>query len=119
MSEKDMVDNQGNIALTEMRLQFETMAEMQKEERLAMQKMHNEEVDKLCEKHEKAISHWKHIVVGLIVALCILIGGIFGSIIYVLSNYEFVIGTYQDLYADNGGTATIEDGIHINDGVND
>lgn len=104
MEEKDMANNRSDIALTEMRLQFETMAEMQKEERLEMQR-----------NHEKEIKHWKNICVSLVISLCLIISVIVGSVIYVLSNYEIAVGTYQDLYVGNNGNPIIEDGIHIND----
>lgn len=117
MSEKDMVDNQANIALTEMRLQFETMAEMQKEERLSIQKMHNEEIEKLCEKHEKENKHWKHIVMGLIATIILIISVIAGSIAYIFANYDFEIeaGYSQSASVGGDGEATIEDGIHFNE----
>ena len=104
-----------NIALKEMRIQFETLAEMQKEERIEKQKLHNDEIDKILERHGKEISHWKHICIGLILTLFLILGSIIGCIVYIVTNYEIVTGTYQDLYVGGNGTSTINDGIHIND----
>lgn len=107
-----------NLALSEMRIQFETLAEMQKEERIETQRMHNEAVDKLMERHAKEIAHWKHICIGLVVTICLIIGSLVGAAIYLVSNFEF---EFQDGYELNqnidiggNGDPQIHDGIHFN-----
>lgn len=97
-----------NLALTEMRLQFETLAEMQKEERLESQRMHKEE-------KEKMRKHYGKIIAGLIISLCLILGGIIGGVVYLVSNYDFgVLGYNQNAYVGGDGTSTINDGIHFN-----
>lgn len=105
----DEVSSRTDLALTEMRLQFETMMEMQKEERIETQKMHNEEKDKMRK-------HYGRIIIGLILTLFLILGSIIGGAIYILTNFEFAFATYQDVYSDNNGTATIYDGIHFDTG---
>lgn len=112
-NELDKISAGTNIALTEMRVQFETLVEMQKEERIEIQKMHNETIEKIENRHAKDIAHWKHIVIGLILVIALFVGGLIGGAIYLITNFEFTFGTYQDVYSDNNGTATIYDGIHI------
>lgn len=94
--------------MAETRLQFDTLVTMQHEERIEMQKMFNEQL-------EKQRKHYGNIILGLIIALVILIGGIVGGAAYILSNYDIVTGTYQEVYVGGDGSSTIEDGIHIND----
>lgn len=106
-----------NLALTEMRLQFDTLSEIQKEERIEYQKMHNESIKEIMDRHEKDIKHWKHICMALIFTLVLFIGGIIGGTIYFLSNYDVAFGYTQDLYIGNDGTNTIHDGIHFNDEI--
>lgn len=103
-----------NMALVEMRTQFETLASMQQEERLQIQKMHHEEISKIIERNDKQIAQWKHIVIGLILTICLIIGSLVGAAIYIATNYEIVTGTYQDVSSDNSSTVTIHDGIHVN-----
>lgn len=95
-----------NMALTEMRLQFETLAEMQKEERLEQQRS-------FCDQMDKMRKHYGRIIAGLILALCVLIGGIISGLFYVLQNFDFV--TYYQELNENGGDANLYDGIHYND----
>lgn len=104
-----------NTALAEMRIQFETLAEMQKEERLERDKMHNVAVEKILDKCEREVKHWKHICIGLIITLCLIIGSIVGGIVYILSNYDISFGYVQELYVGGDGNPAVNDGIHIND----
>lgn len=113
--ELENVTSGTNLALSEMRIQFETLAEMQKEERIETQKMHNEAIEKLMERHAKDIAHWKHIVIGLIVTLSLFIGGLIGAAAYVLTNFDIAFGTfYQENTVGGDGESTINDGIHFN-----
>lgn len=101
-----------NMALTEMRLQFETLAEMQKEERLEQQRS-------FCDQMDKMRKHYGRIIAGLVVSLCLILGGIIGGTIYVLSAYDIAFGYTQNAYNDIGGDNIINDGIHFNDGFRD
>lgn len=105
-TELDDMSSRTDIALKEMRLQFETMMEMQRQERADMAKLHGEE-------NEKLRKHYGRIILGLILTICLILGTIIGGAIYIFSNFEFTFGTYQDVYSDNNGTATINDGIHF------
>lgn len=102
------------IALTEMRLQFETLLEMQKEERIELSKIKKEELDGLRESFEKQTKHLKHIIIGLILTLCLILGSIIGGVVYVLSNYE-IETTYQNVTVGGDGESNIHDGIHYGD----
>lgn len=106
------IDN-ANLALTEMRLQFDTMAEIQKEERLEYQKMHNEAMAKKDEQHEKEIKHWKHICMALILTIALFIGGLVGTAVYLLTNFEFAYYTEQNVDSNDNSVSTINDGIHV------
>lgn len=112
--ELDKMAASTNVALSEMRVQFETLAEMQKQERLEMQKMYSEIIEKMEDKHAKDIKNWKHVVVALVLTICLIIGSLVGAAIYIATNYEIVTGTYQDVSSDNSSTVTIHDGIHVN-----
>lgn len=110
----DEMVKESDMAMAEMRLQFATLARMQKDERIEMQKMHKEERLEMQKEHEKIVAHWKHIVIGLILTICLIIGGVIGTVGYFLTNFDFTFETYQDVYSDNSGTAIIYDGIHTN-----
>lgn len=97
---RSMTDR-ANAMAAETRLQFDTLVTMQKDERIEMQKLHNEDMDKLRK-------HYSRIIIGLILTLAIFIGGLFGAVIYFLANYEISTTTFQEVY-DEG---TINDGIH-------
>lgn len=112
--ELDKMATGTNMALTEMRVQFETLASMQQQERLEIQRMHHDEIDKIIERNDKQLAHWKHIVISLVLVLALFIGGIIGATMYVLSNFEFAFETYQDVSSDNNGQSAIHDGIHVN-----
>lgn len=105
-NELDDMSSRTDIALKEMRLQFETMMEMQRQERADMAKLNEEEKDKMRK-------HYGRIIAGLIVTLCLILGIIIGGAIYLFNNFDFAVTTYQDVYSDNNGTATIYDGIHF------
>lgn len=106
-----------NLALTEMRLQFDTLSEIQKEERIEYQKMHNESIKEIMDRHEKDIKHWKHICISILLLFALFIGSLIGGTIYFLSNYDIAFGYTQDLYIGNNGENTINDGIHYNFGA--
>lgn len=112
--ELEQISTGTNIALTEMRVQFETLAEMQKEERIEIQKMHLEENERTRNHYDNVIRHYKHIIIGLIVTLCLFIFGLICAVSYVVTNYDFQFGYTQDLTVEGDGDATIQDGIHIN-----
>lgn len=95
------------MALTEMRLWNDTLAEMYKEERLEQQKNFSEQMDKMRK-------HYGRIIAGLIISLCLFIGGVIGGVIYVISNYEFAFYTEQNVDSSDNSTSTINDGIHVN-----
>lgn len=113
-NELDKISAGTNIALTEMRVQFETLVEMQKEERIEIQKMHNETIEKIENRHAKDIAHWKHIVIGLILVIALIFGGIVGTIAYILANFDVEFGYTQSVGIGGDGSHIINDGIHYN-----
>lgn len=110
----DEMTDVANLKLTETLLQFDTMVQVQKEERVETARMHNEAIEKIMERHAKEIAHWKHIVIALVLTLALFIGGVIGTVGYLLANFDFAFETYQDVSSDNNGTSTIHDGIHVN-----
>ncbi len=96
-----------DLALTEMRLQFETMMEMQKEERIETQKMHNEEMASMRK-------HYGRIIMGLIITICLIIGSVVGGLVWFFSNYGTGLGYefLQELTVGGNGDPTVYDGIH-------
>lgn len=99
-----------NLALTEMRLQFETMVELQKEERIATEQAHIED-------KEKMRKHYSRVICGLIVALLIIIGGLVGTFIYVVANCDFEDfsnGYKQEMYIGGNGVNILNEGYHSN-----
>lgn len=94
-----------DLAISEMRIQFETLAEMQKEERLVTQEMHNKEM-------ESVRKHYGRIIMGLILTIVLIIGSLVGAAIYLFTNFEFTFGSYQELHSGSNGSSTIYDGIH-------
>lgn len=96
-----------NIALTEMRIQFDTMVQSQQEERIRMQELYSGERDKIRK-------HYGHIILALVLTIVLILGTVVGAVMYVFSNYDIMTGYVQDLYIGNDGTNTIYDGIHFN-----
>lgn len=114
----DEMTDVANLKLTETLLQFDTMVQAQKEERVETTRMHNEAIEKIMERHAKDIAHLKHIIIGLIITICLIIGSLVGAAIYLVSNFEF---EFQDGYELNqnidiggNGDPQIHDGIHFN-----
>lgn len=97
-----------NVALTEMRLQFETMMEIQKEERLERERMYNEEKEHMRKRYGR-------IILGLILTICLILGSFVGGAIYLFTNFDIAFGTYiQKPNVGGDGNSTIYDGIHFN-----
>lgn len=76
-----------------------------------------EEKKDLLDRHaaelDKVRKHDKHIILGVCGVLAAIILGFFGTVVYILENYEFM-GMEQFITTGEYGTATIEDGIHYN-----
>lgn len=101
------MSQQMDAAMAEARLNMDMLLESQKEERQMIEERHSNDMEKLRK-------HYAKIILGLVLTLVILVGSALGGIIYVLCNYDIGIVTYaQDVYADNGSTSTVEDGIHF------
>lgn len=96
-----------NMLATQFHLQFEAMAELQKDERENMRKH-----------YENIIQKYTRIIFGLILTLVIFLGSVIGAVVYILSNYDLEFGTYQIADVGGDGTANIYDGIHYNDNSN-
>lgn len=106
------VTEQVNTVTSAAVLQLETMTELWKDERMETNKLHTEEIEKMQERfHNETESIRKHyfkIILGLVIALIILLSGVFGTIAYVLSNYEISTCAIQEV----DGQSVIYDGIH-------
>lgn len=99
-----------NLLATEIQLQFETMAELQKDERLSWLEMFAKEKQEIREHYEKILQKNTRIILGLVLTLLIIIGSFIGGAIYLLENYEF--SYYQSAEVGGDGNANIYDGIH-------
>lgn len=99
--------DKANVLMSELRLQFDTLTEIQKEERIETAKIH------IAEK-EAMRKHYGRIIWGLIITLAIIVGGVIGGMIYLFANYDLQVYTVQDVYASGNGTSIINDGIHTN-----
>lgn len=104
-NEINSITARAETMMAETRLQFDTLIATQQSERMELHKMHQEEMHKVRK-------HYGRIIAGLILTLAILLGGIIGGVIYVLSNYEIGYIT-QDTYVGGDGNSTIYDGVHV------
>lgn len=75
----------------------------------------NEVQDRFDDEKDKMRKHYKQIIVAISAVLIALIVGLFGSVLYILTNYDFTCYEQVLETGDYGGDATIEDGIHVND----
>lgn len=111
VEELEQLGDRTNLALTEMRLQFETMAELQKEERIATERTHNED-------KEKMRKHYGRVICCLIIALLIIVSGLVGTFIFVVANYDFEDlqhGYKQEMYIGGNGVNILNEGYHSGD----
>ncbi len=103
---------------TEVMLQFDTMAQLQKEERMELEKLFATERAETREAHakekESMRKHYQRIILAISLVLMLIVGSLIGGLIYIVSNYDFGFEVYQDLDTDGGGDSTVEDGIHLN-----
>lgn len=107
-----------SIIEKEIMLQFDTMAQLQKDERMEREKMYiDERADmrkQFAEEKASMRKHYQKIILALALTLFLLLGSIIGGTIYLLANYDFTYEIYQENSAEGGGDSTIEDGIKIN-----
>lgn len=97
MEEKEKIEHVPFVA-------YEIQLERHAAEKKDLLVMHDAEKDKMRK-------HYRNIIIALCAVIATLIISIFGTVIYVLNNYEFT--TYgQYVTAGDSGTATIADGIH-------
>lgn len=101
------LDNAAKAAdavVAETRLHFDTLVQLQMEERQQSEERHARE------KHEIR-SHYGKIIFGLIITLFLLIGGIFGTVLYLFTNYDFSTA-YQEQTIGGDGNPIIYDGVY-------
>ena len=97
-----------NAYAAETRLQFDTLVQLQMQERQAIEKRHSEETKDIRK-------HYGRIIAGLIITLVVILGAIVGSIVYVFANYDIgVISTYQEVDSSDNSVSNIWDGIECN-----
>ncbi len=103
---------------TEVMLQFDTMAQLQKEERMELEKLFATERAETREAHakekESMRKHYQRIILAISLVLLLIVGSLIGGTIYLLSNYDIGFQTYQEVNTEGGGNSTIEDGIRVN-----
>lgn len=106
-----------SILETEVLLQFDTMAQLQKEERMELEKLFAQERSESRQQHaeERASmrKHYQRIIIAISLVLLLIVGSLVGGIIYLFSNFDFAFEAYQEVSAEGGGNSTIEDGIHV------
>lgn len=102
----------------ESRVKFDAMVEMQSDERLKMQEMFAQEKKDLLDHFAQSDKRKNKIIMGLIIVLVVLIGSLVGGAIYLFTNFDFAVATYQQLDINGDGTQTIQDGIHYNSTTN-
>lgn len=98
--------DKANILATEMLVQFDTMAQLQMQEREHMNKLQAEE-------REAMRKHYGRILGGVIAALVILIGGIVGGAFYIFTHFDLGVITTQSPVIDGDGRIIVNDGIHL------
>lgn len=92
-----------NAYAAETRLQFDTLVQLQMQERQAIEKRHSEETKDIRK-------HYGRIIAGLIITLMIIMGGIVGTVVYFLANYD-IATVYQETDIGGDGYNLINDGI--------
>lgn len=107
------------------RYEFDAMAEMQSEERQEMQRLfaqerktthelYVKEKEVLTQNYENQSKHYKQIIMGLIFTLVVLLGSVICGAVYLFTNFDFGMITYQDIASDNYSNSIIYDGITVN-----
>lgn len=123
MAEKLMNEtvDAANVAMAQSAVALDTMLQLQSDERKEKDRAFLEAMESMNARHaeetEKMRKHYQKIILALALTLLLIIGGLIGGVVYVVSNFDFEFGpSYsQDVSAEGGGDSTIEDGIHIND----
>lgn len=123
MAEKLMNEtvNAANVAMAQSSIALDTMLQLQSDERKEKDRSFLEALDKIeachAEDKEKDRKHYRKIILAMALTYSLFVGAVIGGIIYVVSNFDFGIepSYSQDISAEGGGDATIEDGIHVND----
>lgn len=91
-----------NVAEQRFMCQFDTIEQLYFEkEKLYLEQM------------EKMRAHYFKIILAIAIPFIVFLSGIIGGAVYLLSNYDIGIQTYQEIHAEGGGDATNEDGIHF------
>ena len=93
-----------NAYAAETRLQFDTLVQLQMQERQAIEKRHSEETKDIRK-------HYGRIIAGLIITLMIIMGGIVGTVVHIFSTYELIPSFEQTVTASGNGDSVINDGI--------
>lgn len=93
-----------DAVVAETRLHFDTLVQLQMEERQQSEERHAKEKQEIR-------SHYAKIIFGLIITLFLLIGGIFGTVLYLFTNYEFA-DAYQEQSIGGDGNPIIYDGVY-------
>lgn len=101
----ESIAENANVLVTEMRVQWGMMLETQQEERMELNRLHAEE-------RGRDRKFFGRIIIGLILTIVLFLGGIIGTAVYVLANFDIGV-SYQQLDLGGDGEQNIHDGIHI------
>lgn len=123
MAEKLMNEtvDAANVAMAQSAVALDTMLQLQSDERKEKDKAFLEAIENMQKRHAEEMGetrkHYQKIILAIALALLLIVGSLIGGVIYVVSNFDFEFepSYSQDISAEGGGDATIEDGIHIND----
>lgn len=107
LEDMESIAEKSSLAATNAQLTIETISELYKEKEIKLIETQEKE-------REALHKHYGRIIVGLILTLVILLGSIIGGSIYLFTNYDFGIVTYQDMDIGGSGNQDIHDGIHYN-----
>lgn len=104
------------------RYEFDAMAEIHSEERLEMQRffaqerkttheLYAKEKKLLLDDKDKQARYYNRIIMGLIMSLVLLLGSIVVGAVYLFTNFDFTMATYQEVVSGDNSQSVINDGI--------
>lgn len=84
----------------------DTMAQMYKDER-------SEILANAAKERESIRKHYQKLLLAMALLMSLIIGGLILGTAYLVSNFDIAFGNSQTVYANGGGSATNQDGIHL------
>lgn len=102
-----------NVATAQAAVALDTMLQLQKEKDTEYLTTIENMDKRNIEERANIRKHYQRIILALALTLLLVIGGLVGGMVYLCSNFDFGVATYQNNSVGNDGSPTIEDGIHI------